>query len=370
MRIDQKIRESFLSLLRIGLWGSVSESLSIFPLNKNEWTLVYKISISQTVEGIVYDGIVLLPKEYLPPYDILIRWTARIDAIERHNRNVRKTLSILSEGLKKNNISHILLKGIGLAENYNKPLSRVSGDIDLCFFSVSEFNQANELLKSKGFDVLKGDHFSSYYMLNSVMVEHHTKMIDIFNPLKQKLIKSFIAEERLKSNKIKIDNSEIETPSYILAHLQANAHILKHYLGFGIGLRQLCDVARLCYVKENNFDGNKLKEIYRKLGIAGWINATHNLLVNYLGLDASKLPYPIEKHFDSEPILYDVLYSGNFGFHQIKFDENTVSIPEKSYDRDNVGVRVLPHLLKLVKLAPGEVIWYPLNKLYTKLTGK
>jgi hypothetical protein len=41
--------------------------------------------------------------------------------------------------------------------------------------------------------------------------------------------------------------------------LQVNAHILKHLLSFGIGIRQLCDAARLYKTYHNQVDGNVLK---------------------------------------------------------------------------------------------------------------
>ena len=64
--MNKRVKDSFLLLLRMGLWGAGKEQLSIFPLSKSEWTLVYEVSLSQTVEGIVYEGMLLLPNEYYP----------------------------------------------------------------------------------------------------------------------------------------------------------------------------------------------------------------------------------------------------------------------------------------------------------------
>ena len=354
----------------MGLWGKNDESLCAFPLSREEWSLIYEIALSQTVEGIVYDGILLLPNAYYPPYDLLLRWTARIDAIERYNKRVRGALAKLIEGFARNSISVVLLKGLGLAENYRKPLLRVSGDIDLLFENEAVYDRANSLLKSRGYKVNKGDHNSVFYSFNTIEVEHHTKMIDIFNPFKQKFISELIESEAGRSKKITVDGQEVTIPSYLMSHIQANAHILKHYMGFGIGLRQVCDIAMLCNAKDEGFNGDDLKSIYSKLDMDKWMNVMHNILVKNLGLNPSKLPYPIEKDCNISPILDDFMYSGNFGFHEVRFRENSASISRRYHKRDNIYKRVVPHWIKLLKLVPTEVMWYPLFKMYSKVTGK
>lgn len=367
--MDKKIKDAFLFLLKQGLWGKRIEPISAFNMNKEEWSLIFQISQSQTVEGIVYEGVLLLPNEFYPPYEILLKWTAKIDSIERFNKKVRNSLSILADGLTQNNIKFLLLKGLGLADNYNKPLLRVSGDIDLYFPTLEDYNNANSLLRTKGIIINKGDHHSVFYIFNNVEIEHHTKMIDVFNPFRQKYIKDLISSEFENNRSLLINEKQILTPSYTLSQVQANAHILKHYLGFGIGLRQICDVARLCYVKDESFDGQKLKSTYIKLGLERWMNVIHNLLVKDLGLEESKLPYIIELDYDTHPIMNDIFNSGNFGFHEIRYRNGENNLSDRYYKRDKIFKRVLPHITKSIKLVPKEVFWYPMSKLYTKFTG-
>lgn len=368
--MTQRVKESFLELLKLGLWGENQTTLIHFPLTIEEWTLLYELSLSQTVEGVVYDGVLLLPKEYLPPYQVLLRWTARIDGIERYNKTMRKQLSILANGLKQNNISYQLLKGLGLAENYRKPLLRVSGDVDLYFSTSDSYKRANKLMISIGCDLQKGDHNSVFYNFNTIQVEHHTKMIDVFNPFCQKFIKNLISKEEDSVREIQINDQRIRVPSYLINQVQTNAHILKHYMGFGVGLRQFCDVARLCYVKDNHFDGEELLFIYKKIGLSKWMNVIHNFMVKDLGLEREKLPYPIESDCDTKSILQDVLHSGNFGFHDLRYQKDNTSKSKGHYQRDYAVKRIMPHISKIISLAPAEVLWYPINKVYSKLTGR
>lgn len=367
--MNDKIKDSFLLLLKMGLWDKDETNYPNFPLSNEEWSLIYGMSISQTVEGLVYEGILHLPKEYSPPSDLLFRWTARVDSIERINKRMRKTIASLAKGFKRNNIEFVLLKGLGFAEHYVKPDVRISGDVDFFFKTKTDYNNANKLLVERGYKLNKGDHQSVAYIFNNTDIEHHTRMIDIFNPFAQSFIKELLEREKSFPQLVEFDGETVEMPSYILNQVQANAHILKHYLGFGIGLRQICDVARLCYKKQEGMDVSELKSIYSKLGIGKWMNAVHNLLVKDLGLDPNKLPYPLEEDYDTKPILQDILDSGNFGFHDVRYRKDKEDISKRYNKRDNILKRILPHTLKLMGLAPNEVIWYPVNKFYTKVTG-
>ena len=362
-----KIKDSFLNLLKRGLWGNKQSSYSNFSLMDEEWFLIYDVAQAQTVEGIIYDGILTLPQKSFPPYDLLMKWTARVDSIERYNKKVRKALAALAQGFYKNDLNFILLKGLGLAENYTKPLLRVSGDIDLYFDDYKKFDDANDLLKSKGYNVSKGDHKSIFYHFNSVEVEHHTRMIDIFNPFCQKYIKELILREKKNIKSITVENQIIHVPSDLLNLVQTNAHILKHYMGFGVGLRQICDVARLYNSLGKDFNGVELEEAYDVLGMRKWMNVIHNLLVDYIGLENSRLPIPITRKVDTESLLLDILQSGNFGFHDVRFKSEGELLSKRYHKRDNVNKRVLPHIKKLLKLAPNEVFWFPVSKLYTKI---
>ena len=366
--MTNKIQDAFLILLKMGLWNEYNSSISEFSLNAEDWSLIFEVAVSQTVEGIVYEGILLMPSNLFPPHDLLFRWTARLDTIERNNKKMRETISVLSKGFQKNNIDFILLKGLGLAENYHNPLSRVSGDIDLFFCNKDLFNKANQLLTSRNYKVYPGDHHSTFYTFNGVEVEHHTKMVDIFNPFRQKYIDRLLRED--KPCFLEFHGATVRIPSYILNQVQANAHILKHYMGFGIGLRQFCDIARLCFKKPESFDGEKLRNIYKTLKIDSWMNVIHNFMVNELGLPKNKLPYQIESSIDTSWLMHDVLASGNFGFHDVRFRNGEANLSERYDKRDNAHKRILPHIKRLIRYAPYEVIWYPVNKIYTKISGR
>ena len=86
----KKVQKALLVLLRAGLWESKIEDLSCFPLSAGEWKNLYLLSRQQTVTGIVFQGIQHLPEHFLPAEELLVRWMAETDAIERKNMQMNK----------------------------------------------------------------------------------------------------------------------------------------------------------------------------------------------------------------------------------------------------------------------------------------
>lgn len=363
-----KVRESFLKLLRIGLWNDVKFSVGFAALESEEWEIVYKMSVAQTVEGLVYEGIMKLPDHLLPSHNQLLKWVIRIDLIERLNERNEKVLAHLSLFLKKNEVDFMLLKGAGLGKLYPIPTRRIPGDIDLYFNGKKSYERALSLIKSKGIIVEKGALKSCNYLINQVEVEHHSRLFDIMNPFKQGYLKDIEKKEVGESIEYIFENQKVKTPSYFLSHIQANAHILKHILGFGIGLRQFCDVARLCYVSKNNIDGKALLLVYKKLGIDNFMNLMYDFLVRQLGLDSRYLPYlPAVKLDSSNWLMNEVLEVGNFGFYDKRYSDNDEVDNKPNYERNNMIKRVVPNWIKTFKLAPYETICFPLSKIIDKI---
>ena len=127
MMFTERLKQAFLVLLRQGLWGRTEVEPTAFPLTPEEWMQVYEMSVKQTVQGIVYDGIGLLPKEQQPPRGMLIQWTVAIDQLERMNRQQNALLGALPQLFgQEPAIPYQVLKGQGIAAFYPKPLHRLA----------------------------------------------------------------------------------------------------------------------------------------------------------------------------------------------------------------------------------------------------
>ena len=347
-----RLQRALLTLLRSGLWEREIDDKSVFPLSAEEWEQIFRISKQQTVIGLVYQGLQYLPQEVSPPFALLIRWTAVVDAIERRNKEMNKALSSLSSLFNSQGIEAILQKGQGVAQLYEKPLLRECGDIDLCFKSKRDMEAAADCIRSQKIGIEKMPDGSSLYMWQGVEVEHHPRLLDLHNPFLQGYAERL--ERAYGYDTVSLSSEEQATvASPFLNLLLLNLHILKHALGWGIGLRQLCDMARACYVLGERVNRAEMEKCSRKLGLGRWNALLNALLTKHLGLPVSSLPYPTAD-CDAQPLLDIVWRGGNFGFQLEERNAPAQSVWGRKMRTASSFLKKLPFV---IRYAPKEAFW-------------
>lgn len=306
-----KVQKALLVLLRAGLWEQKIEDWSCFPLSIEEWRNLYLLSRQQTVTGIVFQGTQYLPEHFLPADDLLVRWMAETDAIERKNMRMNRVLESLVQWFADCGVYPVLQKGQGIARLYENPLLRECGDIDFYFDSRQTFEKAFSLVHQCGLQEKVHADQSVVYTWKGVEVEHHIRLLDLHNPFLQRYAKEL--EQKYGYDRMELERGrEVSIPSPILNLLLQSLHILKHALGWGIGLRQLCDMARSCYKLHDEVESEEMKKITLKLGMGRWQQLLHAFLVEHLGLPVEYLPYQ-EVAADSSSLLDIIWRGGNFG---------------------------------------------------------
>lgn len=312
--VHDRHRTALLSLLRAGLWNREIDDNSCFPLSPGDWDIVFLLSRHQTVTGIVFQGLQYLPDEMMPPEGLLIRWTAEVDGIERKNVAMNRSLAKLYALLSSNGINPVLQKGQGVARLYDNPLLRECGDIDLYFDNAEALDKAVAYMRRCNINVKKMPDKSMFYRWQGIDIEHHVRLMDLHNPFLQKFIGTIEQAKGFDTMTLpSAPDVKIVIPSPFLNLLLLNLHILKHSLGWGIGLRQLCDMARAYYKLHDLIDPEELKKAYRRLGLSKWTILLHTFLTRHLGLPEQCLPYP-DAAPSAQPLLDIVWRGGNFGF--------------------------------------------------------
>lgn len=305
----------FLRLLRAGLWEQDVEDLSVFPLSTESWRKIFAMSTEQTVVGIVYRGLHHIPDNCLPPLELMCRWVAEAERIERNNRQMNHVLAELMDLFDKHGIWAVLQKGQGVAQMYEHPLLRECGDIDLYFPAKTDFSLVSRVFRQYDVFVRKTPDSACRYCWNGINVEHHFSLFDIHNPFLQNYLSDLIEKTGFDSACISVgeDSVLVTVPSPIQTLLMLSTHILKHTLGLGIGLRQLCDMARVCHCLHDSVDGEELKCVFRRIGLYKWNNLLLWFLTEHLGLAPSDLPYGCTSDRNADKLLDMVLDRGNFG---------------------------------------------------------
>ena len=333
-------QKAFFYLVKTGMCGEADPNMdSVFPLSERSWEAVLLLARQQTVVGLVYRGLDVLPEEWLPSMRVMAVFMACADRVEKANAKMNKTIVKLWRHFEEKGIVAVLQKGQGLAQMYPDPALRECGDIDIYFPD----NVENPLEGIADAECKKRPDGSVFYTVDGIVVEQHNHLLDIVSPLRQKFIKKLIADKGFEKVRVGGDDGVyvlVPTPEVNL--LLISSHILKHILGVGIGLRQICDyaIARRYYADRVN--SAEMQSIYRKAGIAKWSNYLDGFLT------------PVYDGKNSNILLDIILKGGNFG----SFTEGRQRATESRVSRKLHTLRSFCGNIRLAfRFAPGEWFW-------------
>ena len=361
--MQQRLQAIFFQLLQLGLWGKGRLSLSS-PLSAKDWEVLYRYAKNHTVEGILFDAFEQLNPEQLPPLALRMKWAVRIDQMERYNQKMAKSTAALYAFFTTQGLRPILLKGQGVANCYRQPEHRVSGDIDW-YFQDQGYDRAYQSLVAKKLPVHVDKNFCLDYAWQGIAVEHHRQVFDIHSRFKTRYLLSLEAAYRDRQQSLHLGGQNITILAPELQIVQVNIHILKHLLAFGIGLRQICDAAVLYHNYHQQINPQELQQIFKKLGILPWIQLLHYVLVKYLGLPKSELPFAYPDDTSADWMLNEIWQAGNFGFHDERFQDGKTTFVSKQPDGTR---RLLRNMRLYYPYAPQEVLFFPIKMALARLS--
>lgn len=363
--MQRDLQKIFLLLLQRGLWGKrVKEEVP--PLTAQEWEQIYQFSRKQAVQGIVYDGVNTLDSTLQPPMALMIRWTVEIDSIERANKKQANVIyKLYNLFTQENGLPFILLKGQANGACYPTPTHRVCGDIDLYFYDKTE--KAHRIIEGKGIYVDRERHRegsnNGTYDYEGVPVDHRIRFMTLHNPFTRKRLKKIQNSRLLHGEQGTICIKDISVPilSAETNHVMQIAHILKHLLTEGVGLRQCCDLAMTLYATRDSIDNKKVAKTLKSLGLHKFALLMYSFIENYLGYPKEKLPQTSK--YNAAPLLEEIWESGNFG----QMDERNTTTTNEKKRKLNTFSKVMRKCLLFARYAPGEAFWWPLELICTNI---
>lgn len=330
-----KTLQALFALLQAGLWGRFDEAAaSAFPLSAGEWERVFTLARQQTVTGIAFRGLDFLPEEAAPPMGIMAKWMAHADRIEQSNRIMNETVAKLYGHFASAGVDAVLQKGQGVAAMYPEPLLRECGDID--FYFPGHDGVSDPLLGIDGAVRERQPDDSWVYVVDGIIVEHHTDLLDIQSPRAKRYVKRQI-EEKGFEKVVTGDGVEVLVPAPEVNLLLLSSHILKHAFGVGIGLRQFCDYAVARRYYEGRVNEEEMREIWRMTGLEKWEDLLEGFLVKKTGV-----------------LLDIVLKGGNFGV----YSKDRENVPRARWARKVQTFKALMGNIGFAfRYAPGEWFW-------------
>ena len=356
-----KTLQALFALLQAGLWGRFDEAAaSAFPLSAGEWERVFTLARQQTVTGIAFRGLDFLPEEAAPPMGIMAKWMAHADRIEQSNRVINETVARLYGHFASAGVEAVLQKGQGVAEMYPEPLLRECGDIDLYF--PGHDGISDPLAGIDGAVRERQPDDSWVYVVDGIIVEHHTDLLDIQSPRAKRYVKRLI-EEKGFEKVVTGDGVEILVPAPEVNLLLLSSHILKHAFGVGIGLRQFCDYAVARRYYKGRVNEEEMREIWKKTGLEKWQSLLEEFIGRFLDSDCALARNDNEESFykkKTDVLLDIVLKGGNFGV----YSKDRENVPRARWARKVQTFKALMGNIGFAfRYAPREWFWTTLQLL-------
>lgn len=288
MKDDSPLTGVFFSLLRSGLYSrplSPEELSPLETLDTRTWVEIVKLARQQSVAGLIYFAITLLPDKVPAPGDAVLALMAGAEEARRSYRLKASVTEKLMARFKARGLEPLVMKGLTVARYYPAPELRQSGDIDF-FFPKGQLMAAGECLTSTRRDPDGSFHAKE----DGVDIDLHERYFDI----------------HCRSSVL----PDPGTPEATI--LMLSAHILKHAIGPGVGIRQLCDLAAAWQALKPELDPSAIRNLFRRTGTYRWNRLLFSFLEENLGLNGS--PFEGER-VQTGSLKKIILEGGNFGHH-------------------------------------------------------
>ena len=283
-------KEVFISLVKAGLWEKKVRLLQYENVN---WEEVYRIASEQSVLGLVLAGIENLSSEQRPLQELLLQMIGEVQMLEQQNKAMNQFVADLIERLRKADIYTLLVKGQGLAQCYEKPLWRSSGDVDL-LLSNSNYKKAKDYLLPLSNDNKKDERYSKHLGMNigQWYVEIHGTLRTGLSGRIDKVVDDVQKDVFLGGNVRSWNNGKTQVflPSPDNDVFFVFTHYIKHFYKEGMNLRQICDWCRLLWTYKDSFNHELLESRIRKAGLMSEWKVFAALAVEYLGMPAEAMP--------------------------------------------------------------------------------
>lgn len=351
-------RSAFLALVRSGLWNVPADPAPFRGMNAADWEEVYRFARTQALLAITFDGIAGLPPEVRPPRPLYLQWATLVARIEQANRQLNAELPEIFTAYREAGLYPVLLKGQANAAHYLNPLHRQCGDIDIYIGKEGQAT-ANRLLLHRGAQP-EGEASDKHtsYSLHGIHIENHRILLRMNNPPADRYFRHLVKEWYPQQAETKeIDGYPVSLPPPTFNALYVFMHAFLHFLNSGIGLRQVCDWARLMATRQDDIDKPLLEQHLRKMGLTRAAKAFGYIAVRHLGLPEHALPFSIKgMEHAGEALLGDIFATGNFGWYDTR-----VSPRPKGYwaGKWHTFRKATKRCMKLRYFAPGEAVWYP-----------
>ena len=365
------MEDLFYELILVALGNR--KTLSRNPSDQ-EWRWFFLSCQKQAIVAFVFPSLDKLIKAgQKVPVGLVYEWLAQCEQVKAENELMNHEAARLTKIFEDNGHRTAILKGQANARLYPQPWSRQPGDIDIWVSGGKE--KVLGLLRKLG--LLKGEiakymvdgdlTLTSYHIHlpkneNGVDVEVHFRPSSgNVNPITNRRLQAFLEEEINKENELTPEGFRV--PSLKFALVMQLAHIQRHLVSEGVGMRQIIDYyyllksnmrsssARLLPKGRKNFTNDtNIRNILNYCGLKHIAEAMMWVLHEKLGLEDEYLIAPMDER-RGKMLLQQIMEGGNFGHYHL-------------YKQHGLRQRILAknkHRIQMFRFDFSEAFWIELK---------
>lgn len=303
-----------------------------------EWDGLHKTAGEQSVTGILFRALDVLPEEQMPSRDQCRRWMMDRTKAVRRNALVDQRARELTEIFSAAGFRSAVLKGQGVARLYPDPTLRQSGDIDLWVPGGRE----KVLAWLKGRYPLRRPvyHHVEAKFFEDVETEIHFLPAFLYNPFRNRWLQRWFEAQAQAWDMAGDDSFRYPKPAF--AALFSLLHISKHIINEGVGLRQVMDHHYIMKALSET-EREEVRGLAKQLGLTRLGSALAFVEQELFGSPGCPALFSPETGRGGR-LMKDMLLSGNFGHADQR--------------KGGLAARFFRFLFDY----PSEVLWSPLWK--------
>ena len=280
---------AFLALVRAGLW---EKDVELREYGTTDFDEIMRLAEEQNVIGLVTAGLEHV-RDVKVPQEVLLQFIGQTLQLEQRNSAMNSFIEELVDRMRKADIYALLVKGQGVAQCYERPQWRSSGDIDF-LFSKDNYRKAVDFFKAHYSNNKNGGDYSkeTAFYTDQWMIEVHGSLRTCLSSCVDKVIDKVQKDLFYGGNVRSWQNGK--TLTFLLEPTDdvflVFTHYIKHFYKEGMSLRQVCDWCRLLWTYRDSLNNGLLESRIKKAGLMSEWKAFTALAVEYLGMPMEAMP--------------------------------------------------------------------------------
>lgn len=271
---------------------------------------IYRLAGEQSVVGLVTAGFEHI-QDVKAPQEIVLQCIGESLQLEQTNKAMNQFIEKLVGKMREADIYTLLVKGQGVAQCYEKPLWRASGDIDLLLSDGNHCKAISYLIPLSSSHKNGGDYSKEYAVtIDDWMIELHGSLRTGLSGRIDNVVDAVQKDVFYGGNVRSWDNNgtTVFLPAADNDVFFVFTHFVKHFYKEGMNLRQICDWCRLLWTYKDLLNHELLESRVKRAGLMSEWKAFAALAVEYLGMPVEAMPlYDVRSKKKAEQILKHIL---------------------------------------------------------------